>query len=70
MNVNREYKNNLFTALFDNVDKARELYAALKGIACGADDTPDQWEEHLADAFIDPEGDGKNTLTWLLRCII
>jgi hypothetical protein len=34
MNVNREYKNSLFTALFDNVDKARELYAALKGIAC------------------------------------
>jgi hypothetical protein len=34
VNVNREYKNSLFTALFDNVDKARELYAALKGIVC------------------------------------
>jgi hypothetical protein len=34
VNVNREYKNTLFTALFDNEDKARELYAALKGIVC------------------------------------
>jgi hypothetical protein len=151
MNVNREYKNSLFTALFDNEDKARELYAALKGIVCdpalpviittlrdiiymnmvndlsfivggvmvfiiehqsslnhnmplrlllyfseiykkivdrrslykkalvkipkpefivfynGTEDTPDQWEERLSDAFIDPEGDGKNTLDLVVR---
>jgi hypothetical protein len=143
VNVNREYKNSLFTALFDNVDKARELYAALKGVACdpalpiiittlrdvlymdrindlafivgsvmvfiiehqsslnhnmplrilqyyaeickkivdrrslykealvkiprpefivfynGTDDTPDQWEERLSDAFIETEADTK-----------
>jgi hypothetical protein len=46
MNVNREYKNSLFTALFDNAD---------------------QWEERLSDAFIDPEGDGKNTLDLVVR---
>jgi hypothetical protein len=34
MNVNREYKNSLFTALFDDEDKIRELYAALKGVPC------------------------------------
>jgi hypothetical protein len=34
MNVNREYKNSLFTALFDNEAKVRELYAALKGVPC------------------------------------
>jgi hypothetical protein len=146
VNVNREYKNSLFTALFDNVDKARELYAALKGIPydpalpvviatlrdviymnlvndlafivggvmvfiiehqsslnhnmplrilqyyaelCkklvdrrslyketlvkipkpefivfynGTEDTPDQWEEHLEDAFIETEGDAKISL--------
>jgi hypothetical protein len=146
VNVNREYKNSLFTALFDHADKARELYAALKGIACdpalpiiittlrdiiymdrindlsfivgsimvfiiehqsslnhnmplrilqyyaeickkivdrrslyketlvkipkpefivfynGTDDTPDQWEEHLSDAFIETEGDTKISL--------
>jgi hypothetical protein len=28
----------------------------------GTEDTPDQCEERLSDAFIDPEGDGKNTL--------
>jgi hypothetical protein len=151
VNVNREYKNSLFTALFDNEDKARELYAALKGIVCdptlpviittlrdiiymnmvndlsfivggvmvfiiehqsslnhnmplrllmyfseiykkivdrrslykkalvkipkpefivfynGAEDTPDQWEERLSDAYIDPEGDGKNTLDLVVR---
>jgi hypothetical protein len=32
MNVNRELKNSVFTALFNNENKARELYAALKGI--------------------------------------
>jgi hypothetical protein len=151
VNVNREYKNSLFTALFDNEDKARELYAALKGIVCdpalpviittlrdvlymdrindlafivgsimvfiiehqsslnhnmplrilqyfaeiskklvdrrslykealvkipkpefivfynGTEDTPDQWEERLSDAFVDPEGDGKNTLDLVVR---
>jgi hypothetical protein len=151
VNVNREYKNSLFTALFDNMDKARELYAALKGIVCdpalpviittlrdvlymdrindlsfivgsvmvfiiehqsslnhnmplrilqyfaeiskklvdrrslykealvkipkpefivfynGTEDTPDQWEERLSDAFIDPEGEGKNTLDLVVR---
>jgi hypothetical protein len=30
-NVNREHKNSLFTTLFDDQDKVRELYAALKG---------------------------------------
>jgi hypothetical protein len=34
MNVNREHKNSVFTALFNDQDKARELYAALKGVAC------------------------------------
>jgi hypothetical protein len=34
VNVNREYKNSVFTFLFNNEDKARELYAALKGIVC------------------------------------
>jgi hypothetical protein len=151
VNVNREYKNSVFTFLFNNEDKARELYAALKGIACdpavsviittlqdilymgrmndlsfivgsvmlfiiehqstlnpniplrilqyyaeickktvdrkalyqkalekipkpefivfynGTDDTPDQWEERLSDAFVDPEGDGKNTLDLVIR---
>jgi hypothetical protein len=33
MNVNREHKNSVFTALFNDEDKARELYAALKGVA-------------------------------------
>jgi hypothetical protein len=32
MNVNREHKNTVFTALFDNEDRVRELYAALKGV--------------------------------------
>jgi hypothetical protein len=32
MNVNREYKNSVFTMLFNEEDKARELYAALKGV--------------------------------------
>jgi hypothetical protein len=32
MNVNREHKNSVFTALFDNEDRVRELYAALKGV--------------------------------------
>jgi hypothetical protein len=32
MNVNRELKNSVFTALFNNEDKARELYAAIKGV--------------------------------------
>jgi hypothetical protein len=143
VNVNREYKNSVFTTLFDNEDKARELYAALKGIVCdpalpviittlrdiiymnvindlsfivggvmvfiiehqsslnhnmplrillyfseiykkivdrrslykttlvkipkpefivfynGTEDTPDRWEEHLADAFIETEGNTK-----------
>jgi hypothetical protein len=31
MNVNREHKNSVFTALFNDEDKVRELYAALKG---------------------------------------
>jgi hypothetical protein len=34
VNVNREHKNSVFTALFNSQDKARELYAALKGVAC------------------------------------
>jgi hypothetical protein len=33
MNVNREHKNSVFTTLFDDEDKVRELYSALKGIA-------------------------------------
>jgi hypothetical protein len=40
-----QYTNSLFTALFDNEDKAGELYAALKGIVVfysGTEDTPDQ----------------------------
>jgi hypothetical protein len=32
MNVNREHKNSVFTALFDNEDKVRELYSALKDV--------------------------------------
>ncbi|MDR3123020.1 MAG: hypothetical protein LBU16_04495 [Treponema sp.] len=32
MNVNREHKNSVFTALFGGEDKVRELYAALKGV--------------------------------------
>jgi hypothetical protein len=32
MNVNREHKSSVFTALFDNEDKVRELYSALKGV--------------------------------------
>jgi hypothetical protein len=32
MNVNREHKSSVFTALFDNEDRVRELYAALKGV--------------------------------------
>jgi hypothetical protein len=151
VNVNREYKNSLFTALFDNVDKARELYAALKGVVCdpalpviittlrdvlymdrindlafivgsvmvfiiehqsslnhnmplrilqyfaeiskkmadyrslyketrikipkpefivfynGTDDTPDQWEERLSDAFMETGGDTKPSLDLVVR---
>jgi hypothetical protein len=151
VNVNREYKNSLFTALFDSVDKVRELYAALKGIVCdpalpiiittlrdvlymdrmndlafivgsvmvfiiehqsslnhnmplrilqyfaeiskkfvdrrslykealvkipkpefivfynGPDDTPDQWEERLSDAFIETGGDTKIPLDLVVR---
>ncbi|MDR1248212.1 MAG: Rpn family recombination-promoting nuclease/putative transposase [Treponema sp.] len=32
MNVNRELKNSVFTTLFNDEDKVRELYAALKGV--------------------------------------
>jgi hypothetical protein len=32
MNVNREHKNSVFTTLFDDEDRVRELYAALKGV--------------------------------------
>jgi hypothetical protein len=151
VNINREYKNSLFTALFDNLDKARELYAALKGVACdptlpviittlrdvlymdrindlsfivasvmvfiiehqsslnhnmplrilqyfseiskkivdhrslyketliripkpefivfynGTDDTPDQWEERLSDAFFETDGDHKIPLDLTVR---
>jgi hypothetical protein len=34
MNVNREHKNSVFTTLFNDKDKIRELYAALMGIDC------------------------------------
>jgi hypothetical protein len=33
-NVNREHKNSVFVALFNNGDRVRELYAALKGVDC------------------------------------
>jgi hypothetical protein len=146
VNVNREHKNSVFTALFNDEDKVRELYAALKGIDCdpalpvvittlrdvlymnqvndlsfiigsvmvfiiehqsslnrnmplrillylaevykkivdrkslykqalvkipkpefivlynGAAEAPDQWEERLCDAFMETEGDTKNSL--------
>ncbi|MDR1277423.1 MAG: Rpn family recombination-promoting nuclease/putative transposase [Treponema sp.] len=32
MNVNRELKNSVFTTLFNDEDKVRELYAAIKGV--------------------------------------
>jgi acyl-CoA hydrolase len=32
MKANREHKNSVFTTLFDNEDRIRELYAALKGV--------------------------------------
>ncbi|MDR2662031.1 MAG: Rpn family recombination-promoting nuclease/putative transposase [Treponema sp.] len=32
VNVNREHKNSVFTALFNDEDKVRELYSALKGV--------------------------------------
>jgi hypothetical protein len=32
VNVNREYKNSVFTMLFNDEDKVRELYAAIKGV--------------------------------------
>ena len=32
MNVNTRYKNSVFTTLFNDEDKLRELYAALEGI--------------------------------------
>jgi hypothetical protein len=37
MNVNREHKNSVFTTLFDDKDKIRELYAALMGVECDPD---------------------------------
>ena len=33
-NVNRNHKDSVFTALFNNEDRLRELYAALKGVDC------------------------------------
>jgi hypothetical protein len=32
ININREHKNSVFTALFHNEDRLRELYAALEGV--------------------------------------
>jgi hypothetical protein len=32
MNINRELKNSVFTTLFNDEDKVRELYAAIKGV--------------------------------------
>jgi hypothetical protein len=33
-NVNREHKNTVFTTLFDDEDRVRELYAAIRGVDC------------------------------------
>ena len=37
MNTNRNFKNGVFTTLFDNPDLLRELYCALKGISLPSD---------------------------------
>jgi len=37
MNTNRNFKNGVFTTLFDNPDLLRELYCALKGISLPQD---------------------------------
>jgi len=39
MNANREYKNSVFTSLFNNADILRELYCALEGVTL-PDDAP------------------------------
>ena len=31
MEINREYKNSVFTTLFGNEEKTKELYGAIKG---------------------------------------
>jgi len=37
MNTNRNFKNGVFTTLFDNPDLLRDLYCALKGISLPKD---------------------------------
>jgi len=37
MDINRKFKNSVFTSLFDNPDLLRELYSALKGISLDRD---------------------------------
>lgn len=45
MNVNKKYKNNVFTALFSNEEALRELYNALYGEDPGKHEGQEPWRK-------------------------